>query len=413
MEINAEIIDGISKQYGDSFYLLDVKQFERNYDELLRAFRNIYDNSHIAYSYKTNYTPKLCKLIDKKGGLAEVVSDMEYKIARRLGVDPKKIIFNGPYKKAEVIEELLIEGDTVNIDSIYELNTILEIAERHREAHFSLGLRCNFDIGDDVRSRFGFDVESENFFRAIKVIQDNKNLELTGFHCHFATRNIETWPSRVQGILELTKKWFKKPPKFISLGGGLFGKMEESLKAQFASRIPTYEDYADIAASQFTECFKSLKPDEKPKLIIEPGTALAGDVMKFVTKLINIKDIRGKKIATLSGSIFNINPTLNKKNLPISVFHEHNNSNKQDMYIDLDFGGYTCIESDYLFRGYSGKLAIGDYIVFDNVGSYSIVLKPPFILPNFAVVEYDEETKSVEVIKHRESFEDVFKTFIF
>jgi diaminopimelate decarboxylase len=98
MKLTIEILDKISKTYGDSFYLLDTKQFEINYKELEAAFRSIYENTHIAYSYKTNYTPKLCKIVDDLGGFAEVVSDMEYNIAKNLGVQPEKVYFNGPYK---------------------------------------------------------------------------------------------------------------------------------------------------------------------------------------------------------------------------------------------------------------------------------------------------------------------------
>ncbi len=58
-----------------------------------------------------------------------------------------------------------------------------------------------------------------------------------------------------------------------------------------------------------------------------------------------------------------------------------------NQYQSIDFGGYTCIESDYIYKNYNGDLAEGDYVIFGNAGSYSVVLKPPFILPNFAIVE--------------------------
>ena len=48
----------------------------------------------------------------------------------------------------------------------------------------------------------------------------------------------------------------------------------------------------------------------------------------------------------------------------------------------------------------------GDFIVISNCGSYSIVMKPPFILPNFPVLDIDGD--EVEVIKRAESFDDLF-----
>lgn len=413
MNLSSDILERISNEYGESFYILDSKQFERNFEELQRAFRDIYPSSYIAYSYKTNYTPKLCKLVDTHGGYAEVVSDMEYEIALKVGVSPEKITFNGPYKNASAVEQLLLTGGTVNIDSNYELEIVKDIAKRHLDKTISAGIRCNFDIKDGVTSRFGFDVDGEDFKGVIDTFRKIDNLRLKGLHCHFATRSLETWPARAEGMITLVQKYFVEPPEYICLGGGLYGKMGESLKAQFDSKIPSYKEYAEAVATQFRNFYKDMAIDKQPKLFIEPGSALVGDAVRFAAKVINVKDVRGKKIATLAGSIYNINPTLNKKNPPISVYHHSNNPNIQEDYYDLDFGGYTCIESDYLYRGFNGKLAVGDYVVFDNVGSYSVVLKPPFILPNFAMIDYNDETNSIELIKRKESFDDLFKTFEF
>jgi diaminopimelate decarboxylase len=407
MRLNRDCIKNIASQYGESFYLLDSKLFEKNYKELLSAFREVYSNSHIAYSYKTNYIPKLCKIIDRLGGYAEIVSDMEHDIAKEIGVKPEKIIFNGPYKNPTAVKEVLLGGGIVNIDSASEIPIIAEIAKDNPDKKINIGIRCNFDIKDNVVSRFGFDINSAEFVQVIALSQMYSNINLTGFHCHFASRRLETWINRAKGMVDLVKNYFEQVPESIDLGGGLFGKMGESLKVQFDSYIPDYTEYAKAAAGIINSSFTGHR---KPILFIEPGSALVADVMKFAAKVVSIKTVRKKAIATLLGSIYNINPTLNNKNLPITVYSMGGN---QTEFRNLDFGGYTCVESDYLYRGYNGKLTVGDYVVFDNVGSYSIVLKPPFILPNFAIVDYDDETGKVELIKKRETFNDLFCTYVF
>ena len=80
MKIDKKIITNLREEYGDAFYLLDSEQFQKNFIELRDTFRSIYPNFNIAYSYKTNYTPKFCKLVDKMGGYAEVVSEMEMEL---------------------------------------------------------------------------------------------------------------------------------------------------------------------------------------------------------------------------------------------------------------------------------------------------------------------------------------------
>jgi diaminopimelate decarboxylase len=203
---------------------------------------------------------------------------------------------------------------------------------------------------------------------------------------------------------------FKNPPEFIDIGGGYFGKMEESLKKQFGINLPSYQDYAKTIATKMQNAYGKMSSLEKPKLLLEPGTALVTDAMKFVVKVISVKIINKKIIATVSGSGFNIFPMSKKINLPIKVFCRNKKRyNKQYL---TDLAGYTCIEDDFLYKGYKGYLAVGDYIVFDNVGSYSLVMKPPFILPNCAVVEYNPGKKAYDIIKREEKLKDIFNTFL-
>ena len=80
-------------------------------------------------------------------------------------------------------------------------------------------------------------------------------------------------------------------------------------------------------------------------------------------------------------------------------------------YVDVDIAGYTCIESDYLYKGYNGELGVGDYLVFSNCGSYSLVMKPPFIFTNVPVMDISGEKP--ELIKRAETFDDLFTTYNF
>ena len=86
MIINKEKVCELRKEYGDAFYLLDSEQFRNNFLELKEAFSKIYPKFNIAYSYKTNYTPKFCKIVNELGGYAEVVSEMEMELALKCGV---------------------------------------------------------------------------------------------------------------------------------------------------------------------------------------------------------------------------------------------------------------------------------------------------------------------------------------
>lgn len=403
MIIDRDLISNLRDEYGDAFYILDSEQFKRNFLELRDIFRKIYSNFNIAYSYKTNYTPKFCKIVDELGGYAEVVSEMELEIALRIGVKYNRIIWNGPIKNARKLEEFLIAGGTDNIDSIEELETVKNIAARHRDKTLNVGIRCNYDVNDGVVSRFGFDIYSEDFKKVLTFVTETPNIHFINFQCHYAKRQIDYWPARAKGMVDLIDRLGITPER-IDIGGGLFGKMADSLKVQFKNRIPSYHDYANAVATTFAEYFND--KDVQPELLIEPGSAVVGDCMKFVGTIKTIKNIRGKWIATILGSQKNI--SMSGVNPPMEVISM---GREQKEYKNVDFVGFTCIEGDILYNNYSGKFAHEDAIVISNCGSYSLVMKPPFILPNFPVL--DICNKKIEVVKRGEVFDDLFHTFSF
>jgi diaminopimelate decarboxylase len=408
-----ELLNGLEKKYGDSFYLLEPRTFRENYAKFLGGFRKYYANTNIAYSYKTNYTPKICQLVNDWGGYAEVVSRMEYDLALRVGVAPEKIIFNGPYKSRVDLELAMLAGSIVNLDSPYELDLVEAVARRHVDKFLKVGIRCNFDLGTGHVSRFGFDAEGSDLLTAICRLREIRNCSVIGLHCHFLTpgSRAEAYGLMAQRMLDLAIDHFAdQPPRFIDLGGGFFSQMAPELKKQFDHPIPTFEEYAKAIAPKFAQTFRG---GSGPELLLEPGIALTADAMYFVARVMDIKSIRSRKVALVAGSIYNIKPTLHSKNLPISIVSPIDSIVSRTAESVVDIVGYTCMEHDVLYKSYAGALAVGDYVVFSNVGSYTTVLKPPFINPCPAMIGYDPETGECELVKRKETTLDIFSTYAF
>jgi diaminopimelate decarboxylase len=185
--------------------------------------------------------------------------------------------------------------------------------------------------------------------------------------------------------------------------------MDGELMKQFDCSVPTYREYAAAIASQFADAFPG---ESKPRLIIEPGISMVGDVMQFVSRIIGVKTIRSRKLALATGSMFNIRPTQTDKQVTMHVYHNDRMSADEAIQGPVDVCGYTCMEGDCLYRGYAGSLSVGDYVVFDNVGAYTTVLKPPFIAPSPPIILYDADTTTYQLIKKREALEDVFSSYI-
>lgn len=152
--ISQDIVSQLALSNGTPFYIFDEQGFIDNYQLLDSTFKEIYPNYQISYSYKTNYTPHICNTVKKLGGFAEVVSDMEYWLARKLGYDNSQIIYNGPSKGAAIYEHLE-NGGILNVDSIDELKRIVAHCNANPLKTYTCGIRINMDLGGDFISRFG------------------------------------------------------------------------------------------------------------------------------------------------------------------------------------------------------------------------------------------------------------------
>ena len=106
--INYNLLSGIDKELGTPFYIMDGDLYRTNIRNFLQAFKERYADVIAGYSFKTNYVPALCQIAKEEGAYAEVVSEMEYALARKLGFN--HIIFNGPIKKAPVLRDALNHG---------------------------------------------------------------------------------------------------------------------------------------------------------------------------------------------------------------------------------------------------------------------------------------------------------------
>lgn len=404
--VNAE---KLSESYGDSFFVYDEAKFKNNFNKLNDAFNARYPYTKIAYSYKTNYTPDVCILVNELGGYAEVVSEMEYGLAKRLGVKDDKIIYNGPYKSVESMRTALLSGSIINIDSIRDINIVVMVSLEEPAKEIKVAIRCNFEVDNELQSRFGLDVDGDEFRRTVETINDSPNIKLVGLHCHFPNRDLSSYAVRAKRMLELSRQLFQDPPDFINIGGGFFGDMPDSLRKIYNFDLPTFYDYAKLIGGLFDQAFKT--HIKKPILFIEPGTALVANTFEFYTKVINIKNIRGRRIVTVSGSIFNISPVARSTNLPVSILRQNDGFEPSNTKEKFDVTGFTCIESDYLSKSVEGAIEVGDYLVYNNVGSYSIVMKPPFILPNYAILKKIDDGQNYSVVREQETAEYIFANF--
>lgn len=407
--LDKDIANKIATEYGTPCYVFDQQEFVENYNHLLSSMRLNYENYNIAYSYKTNYTPYVCKCVKDLGGMAEVVSDMEYSLAKKLGYNNKSIIYNGPFKGAMLEEHILNQG-IVNIDCMDEARRIVLIADAHKNTEFHVGIRLNLDIGAGFISRFGIENGSQSMDDVMKLLLNSSNIKVVGLHIHISrARDLPYWQKRIDQVLTAADKYLQCIPDYIDVGSGMYGAMEPSLEVQFGSNVPTYEDYSSIVAGTMAEHYKH--SSKKPLLISEPGTTVVSKYWYLLTQVVQDKEISGIQFSTVDSSYQNAGETCIMKKLPYYVLRDGRVLDEKSHH-KIDILGYTCLEQDRLCEDCEFAIHRGDVFVFGNVGGYSIVTKPPFIHPNCKALCIDLDQK-IRTIKKTEKFEDVFNTFVF
>lgn len=397
-------IKNIAQLHGNDFFIFDEGKFRDNYISLNSAFSSLYPNFSIGYSYKTNYTPYICKIVNELGGFAEIVSEMELELALKLGVSNNRIIYNGPSKSESSLVYSLLNDVIVNLDSLREFEILKRLANENLEKVFNVAIRCNFILDGDT-SRFGMDVDGEEFAACIDVVRAHNNIRLAGLHCHFPHRALTTYAVRVSKLIELVDIYFDSPPDFINIGGGLYSSMPEDLATKLNIKVPSFSEYAEVICKPLLQRFGAGK---LPKLFIEPGTALVADTFSYFCEVISVKKFSSRFVATTRGSIFVISPTARSKNLPVRL-HKSDSREIVHSQLPIDIVGFTCIEGDIMTSGFNLEINQGDYLEYLNVGSYSVVMKPPFILPAPPVLVVTDN--EVKVLKRRESNSDVFGLF--
>lgn len=395
-------VERLASEHGDAFYLLDLDRVTEAHAELLEPFRRRYPETVIAYSVKTNYMPRILRRMHELGSLAEVVSEMEYEIARTAGFRPERILVNGAVHREDFLESVLLQGIRINLDGWYMLEKLHQVSRAYPDRTFRVGLRLSYPVPDADVSRFGFETSEAGMRRLADWFREHENCEPIGFHSHFcfAPNRVDAFRARIRGLVDAAV-WFPGARlRYLDLGSGF----------RQGGDGPSHAEVADAVTGVLKERFPA---DQRPTLVIEPGTAIVAHAMAFVCRVYDVKAVEGRTLALVNGSSHNINTMGWRTRMPVGVVRVQGapagNGHGPESF---DVVGNTAMErKDHICGGIPGPVAPGDYLVFDKVGSYSCAMKPPFIHPCPAVVA--REGGRYELIKRRETVDDFLRTYLF
>lgn len=375
-----------------------IKEADLLYDiDLLQTAlsENWGSNTIMSYSVKTNALPWLLHYLKEKGFYAEIVSEMEYDLVKRLGFPGKHMIYNGPIKDKKTWEAVLLAGGFVNMDSNYELDWIEEISSLYPDRQFSVGLRVNCDIAvmcpreelaEEDGGRFGYCYENGILADAIERLNALPNVTIAGLHLHSSTksRSVEVYGALAAMACKLAGE-FSLSLSYVDMGGGYFGGRDDR---------PGYPQYMKEICRVLSSCFDR----EKTTLIVEPGVSLISRATTFETEVLDVKRIRDITYLVTDGSRVNLNPQVTRHVYPHHIVYKQR-IRRETVPVQWVCGS-TCMEYDRLFELTDAPALLpGDRIIYDTAGGYTICLTPLFI--HYFPAVYIEKTDG-EIFTARE-----------
>ena len=402
-------IDGVSvneltSKYGSPLFVFSQRAIEDKYNEFYEAFSSRYPEVEFWWSYKTNYLDAICKVFHKLGSKAEVVSEFEYQKARRLGIEGKDIIFNGPYKPKEALKQAVLEGAKIHIDHLYEINDLEDIANE-LGVKIDVAIRCNMDTGIYPQwSRFGFNIDNGEAYEAIKRIHKGKKLNLTGLHSHIGTfmLSASAYGQETKKLIELKNRVqedFGYFIEYIDIGGGFASKSR--LKGIYQAPevvVPSANEYAEAITNAIFENNKGTLP----KLYLETGRALIDEAGYLLSSVFASKRMPDGKKSYIIDAGVNLLYTSFWYNFEIMLDKRYEGINEPSQ-----INGPLCMNIDIIAENIMlPPLNRGTVLTIWPTGAYSVTQSMQFIRYRPAVVLIDKES-NVHLIKEAEDLDDI------
>ena len=349
----------------DAFYIFNV-------DDLIEKYRNwmlLLPRVKPHYAVKCNDNELVLQTLAKLGTGFDCASKGEIEKIVGMGVSPERIIYANPTKQVSHLK-FAVENrvDRTTFDCAEELYKIKQVAPNTRVV-----LRIRYDSESayiNLGAKYGCDIakEAPYLIKLCKIL--DLNLIGVSFHVGSGCNEYSIYEKALHAVKDifLLAEDVGFNLNFVDIGGGFCGDDTSKL-----------ENYAFYINKGIDELFN----DPKYEIIAEPGRYF---VTSAFTLVCNIHSKRVKY--NDNGQVDTINYFLNdgfyqsfggsllenQIKYPRLLFPP-----KSTLKHTSTFWGTTCDSIDKLIDNHPiEELNIGDFLIFDNFGAYSITITSHF-----------------------------------
>ena len=401
---NKSKIVEVAERYGTPFYCYDAMLLTETFQSLRTGLSKSVD---IFYSIKANPNIALCDELRQLGTGVEVSSYGEILAAIKAGFSPKNIIFVGPAKSDQAIQQCLKRKVyAIVCESIKEFRRISTLAGNYGvDARVALRINPTHMVRSALLkmggkpSQFGMDEEivfaNKDFFFKMP------HIKLVGIHIYNGTRilNAEAIVENTAYILNiartLQREW-NQTFEMVDIGGGLGVPYFDSEQALDLALLKSLMDPIINAY---------LKDFGGTRIILESGRYLVATTGIFVSRVLDIKLSKGEQFVITDGGT-NCHMaavglgSLVKRNFPMSVVCL--NKNNEQTFSPYNVTGPLCTPGDMLGKQVLlPQLSRGDLVLIRNSGAYGPTASPVMFLSHCFPAEVLFKNNAFHLIRDR------------
>ncbi|MFI6169532.1 alanine racemase [Nocardia sp. NPDC051052] len=406
-------------RFGSPVHLVFPQVFAENLAQFRAVLDRLLARHRICYAHKANQSQSVVRTAARAGIAIDAASPQEVASAVAAGFGPRRIEVTGP--KGEVfLRDLIDRGITINVDNLWELARIPELAGERTKVPVLLRV-SGFDEGQV--SRFGVPLgQIERAFDLLSAHRDR--ITFLGFAFHLDSGDTGERIRAIDACLALVEQayGYGLAPSVLNIGGGYrqvftadadrfdgyVHALRESLLGRgepmswgsntfgyhvaggavhgipvfhkYANTIPATTMLADLCTAPLDRhggrTVAEVVSDNLLDMWLEPGKALLDHAGVTVAMVEFVKEVAdGTVLVNLDLSRDAVTPADQEVMVDPVILPRQGNA--ETAPVGVYFAGRLCLERDLITNHkvwLSKRPRPGDLVVFPNTGAYHMDL---------------------------------------
>lgn len=341
------------------YYIYDLTTLEQRIYWLTSATKH-----SIYYAVKANSHPRILETLAPYVAGFEVASPGEIEKVRAVSATAP-MIYGGPVKtRGNLAYALEHHVKSIQVESLYELDALQSLlADSERSVEVMLRINLS-NIESSAKLKMAgvptqFGLPYEDLEEAFEMCEATPELQLTGFHFHSMSNNLDEQAhvDFIKNAITFAQKYSLRLPAdyAINVGGGIGINYEGETQFDFETFASQIENF--------------------PQLTFELGRFITAPIGYYAANVYDIKTMHGETFVLLNGGTNHFRfPKAWYHNHPLDILHVETTSSRvksiEDQQVTL--AGKLCTPNDVFGPPYSIKsLKTGDWVIFKKSGSYA------------------------------------------